>query len=255
MLSVVLPPSVPFVAGAAVDDDDDDDWSGIDVETEDDGDSGESDFDSASQEEGDTTLAELVDANLSHTEQKVRMTLCIGLARQRYATDMDHLKEAVSQMAESAGITEDQAVNQLHVNMIKNCYLNLDQANDLKELTSGDVEKFNEISARVVGPPEEEGDKPSTLLPRQWELIREVVEAEQNKSDDGDNDEPYKEFANMGRMELIGSKMSGFQKFLYFVSVFGAVFGGGYLLVKRLIAYELEKNTKRVSKKAAKKDN
>jgi len=255
----VLFPSVPYVAGTAVDDDDDDDWSGIEVETEDDGDEDLSDAadTAAVHEQGDTTLAEAIDANLSHAERKIRMTMCIGIARQRYILDKDGFSEYVSKMAEAAGISEEQAVNELHVNMIKNCYLNLDQETDLKDLTSGDADKFDTVSARVIAPPAsaEEGSKPATLLSRQWELISEIVEAEKNQGENGANDDPYNEFANIGRMELIGSKMSGFQKFLYFISVFGAVFGGGYLLVKKLIAYELEKNAKRISKKAARKDN
>ena len=257
--AVCVFPSVPYVAGTAVDDEDDDDWSGIEVESE------VEDEESKGEEEdagltgasmnaaGDTTLAETVDAELSDSERKIRMTLCIGIARERYKNDKDNLEDAISQMAEAANISKDQAVNELHVNMIKNCYLNLDQEADMSELTSGDEDKFDEVSARIIAPPagsEDATGKPATLLPRQWQLINDIVEAEKNN-----NDDPYNEFANIGRMELIGSKMSGFQKFLYFVSVFGAVFGGGYLLVKKLIAFELEKNAKRISKKAAKKAN
>ena len=256
--TVCVFPSIPYVAGTAVEEEeDDDDWSGIEVETEETTEEGEDGLSDAADsaaihEQGDTTLAETVDANLSEAERKIRMTLCIGIARERYKNDRENLEDVIAQMAKEANISEDQAVNELHVNMIKNCYLNLDQETDMSELTSGDEDKFDQVSTRVVAPPSWSGDKPATLLPRQWQLISDIVEAEKNNAN---NDDPYNEFANIGRMELIGSKMSGFQKFLYFVSVFGAVFGGGYMLVKKLVAFELEKNAKRISKKAAKKAN
>lgn len=263
--SLTLLQQVPYVAASSSDDDDDDDddWSGIEVETDVDEDdlSGLGDATDEGQNDPriDTSLAEKVDENLSEDAKKLRMTVCLAIARKVYQLNQNELKDTVDSIVASMNVDEAQAVNHLHLSMIQNCYMNMDQEKDLKDLTSGDHETFVQLSERVIAPPQgyESGEKIPGITLEQRMLLHKIVEEEQEKVDKGAEaeEDPYNEFANIGRMELIGSKMNGFQKFLYFVSVFGAVFGGGYLLVKKLIAHELEKNTKRVSKKAAKKDN
>jgi len=237
--------------------DDDEDWSEFEVTDDDSGDIDSDSAEEAASFEGDTTLAETVDEKLSEPERKLRMTICIGVTREKFA--IDNLLEQSEKLAELTGMSKEQVANNMQLNMVKNCYLNFDEKRDFLELTSGDPATFKEATSRVLAPPASEVEaegKTTTLLKRQWDLIRDVIETEQKASSDKkkDDDDPYSEFSNFGRMELIGSKMSSFQKFLYFVSVFGAVFGGGYLLVKKLIGYEIEKNQKRVSKKLQKKD-
>jgi hypothetical protein len=239
------------VEATTVVEDDDEDWTDFDIPS-----NGDEDAEHV-ETRGDTTLAEKIDANMTEQERKLRMTLCIGLTREKFTTDS--LFEHTEKIAEITGMPKEQVANNMQLNMVKNCYLNLDVAKDMPELTSGDSEKFKIVSEKVFAPPvaEETGEDDSgtrrsqpTLLQRQWELIRDVIESEAKDADSADDDDPYSEFTKMdrGRMEVIGSQMTSFQKFLYFVSVFGVVFGGGYLLVKKLIRHEMEKSATRKSK-------
>ena len=247
--------AVPYVVATEVDDDDDEDWSEFDT------------VPSPEEKEPvreDTTLAEAADADLTESERVMRMTLCIGLVRQKYAEDAEAMKTILESMAKLQEVTEEQAANAIHVNMLKNCYINFDMENDLKELA--DESKFSEIATRIVSPPTDEPEgTTSTLLQRQWELINTVLDKEEkNKTSEekGNGDKTSgekktggkKETGRMPKIEVIGSGMNGFQKFLYFISVFGAVFGSGYLVVKKMIGLEAEKQAKRNAKKDKKKD-
>lgn len=220
--------------------DDDEDWAGIDVSTDDE--AGEPAF------EEDTSLAESADANLSESERKLRMGICVSVARQKFAQTQEALKPVLDGMKEIHKLDDDQAAEMIHVSMIKNCYINMDQENDLPELiaATGDDEKWGALADRLIAPPAgEQASKQSTLAARHWEYVREYVESEhKNRREDGEFN-----FSSMGKLNVIGSGMSGFQRFLYFVSVFGAIFGSGYLLVKKLIQKEVEKESRKTKKK------
>jgi len=218
----------------------------ITVETQENESAEEPEIEEPPRYEEDTTLAERADENLTDSERKMRMAMCIGIARERFMSSEEEMKQAVEMMKTLHQMEEDQAREMIHINMIKNCYLNFNEKEDIPTLTAGenDEEKYKSVVNRLIAPPlvQVEG-KQQTLLERQWELIRQVVE-----------DERTRQTAQMGgKIEVIGSKMSGFNKFLYFVSVFAAIFGGGYFLVRKLMALEAEKMTKKKESKSAKK--
>ena len=220
---------------------DDDDWAGIDVSTEDE--AGEPGT------EQDSSLAEAADADLSEPERKMRMGICVSVARQKFARTRDMLKPIMDSMKELHKIDDDQASELIHVSMIKNCYINMDQGKDFPELISStnDDEKWDEVADRLVAPPAgEEPGKQSTLAARHWEYVREFVENEKSGRESG---EDIFDFSSLGKINVIGSGMGTFQRFLYFVSVFGAIFGSGYLLVNKLIQKEVEKVTRKSKKK------
>jgi hypothetical protein len=239
--------SVIAIRGRAEEDDgweEDDDL--ITVETQENESAEEPEIEEPPRYEEDTTLAERADENLTDSERKMRMAMCIGIARERFMSSEEEMKQAVEMMKTLHQMEEDQAREMIHINMIKNCYLNFKENEDIPTLTAGenDEEKYKSVVNRLIAPPlvQVEG-KQQTLLERQWELIRQVVE-----------DERTRQTGQMGgKFEVIGSKMSGFNKFLYFVSVFAAIFGGGYFLVRKLMALEAEKMTKKKESKSAKK--
>lgn len=158
----------------------------------------------------------------------------------------EEMKQAVEMMKSVHNMEAEQAREMIHINMIKNCYINFDEKEDIPALRAGetDEEQYKAVANKLVAPPaQQDATKQPTLLERQWNLIREVVDDERAKQTG----------ATGGKIEVIGSKMGGFSKFLYFVSVFAAIFGGGYFLVKKLMALEAEKTTKK--KSARKQEN
>lgn len=232
-------------AGTVVDDDDDD-WADFETETFD-----EEAFDASNfAPKQDSSLAAAADAFLSAPQRKIRMALCIGLVRQKFASAKEDMQAVIAQVAQMQQVSEEQAAESIHIMMLKNCYINIDQASDLKALVEGD--KFDEVADRLVAKPagEEEGAI-STFTDYQWELIKDFLENEKKtKSENGGGGGGGS--TGGARMEVIGSKMGTLQKLLYFLAVFGSIFGGGYILVKKLMQYELEKSQKR-GKKAEKK--
>lgn len=194
----------------------------------------------------DSSLAEEADADLTESQRKMRMAMCFGVARQKFVESKDEMEKAVEMVKSMHNIEEDQAREMIHVNMIKNCYINLNQEEDLKIFTNAeyDIEQVKETMNRLVGPSKkEQPGKQSTLADRHWNLIREIVEEERNRQQ-----------SDVGKIEVLGSKMSPFNKFLYFVAVFGAIFCGGYVLVKKLMQIEAEKAIRRRTKKGASRE-
>jgi hypothetical protein len=237
--------------------DEDDGWEEADdhtvtVETDEEEAETDPDVDAPPAYEEDTTLAEQADANLSEQERKTRMGLCIGIAREQFLSSEEEMEKAVEMMKTIHNMESDQAREMIHINMIKNCYLNFKEEEDLPALTKSATEENKEVYQALVGKlvappamPESEVRKQPTLLQRQWELIREVVEEERGR-----------QTGPMGgaKIEVLGSNMSAFSKFMYFVSVFAAIFGGGYFLVRKLMELETAKVTKRKESKTAKKN-
>jgi hypothetical protein len=239
---------INLVVLAEVADDDDEDWSKYEqVEADEDFDSGDLDEAPADYVQ-DTTLAESVDAELSEDQRQVRMALCIGVVRQKYDIDREEITKRIPSLAKLQGIKEEEVANAIHMNMLSNCYLNLNQDSDLPELA--DSGKFDAAASRVVGPPAGGDDKKSyTLLPRQWELVGKFLEDEK-KGGNKKKSEP-----KVAKIEVPGSGMNAFQKFLYFVSVFGAIFGGGYMLIRKMISVDAMNRNPVKAKKASKKTN
>jgi hypothetical protein len=192
----------------------------------------------------DTSLAEKADEHLSQGERKMRMALCIGVAREKFLENQEEMEKMLEMMKAIHKMEADQAREMIHINMIKNCYINFNEKEDIPAITSGDKDedKYKETVSRLVAPPTGDDDslKQHTLLTRQWDLIKEVVEAERSRQSD---------LLGGDRIGLVGSKMGAFNKLLYFVSVFAVIFGGGYLLVKKLMQLEAEKNSKKTAKK------
>ena len=194
----------------------------------------------------DSSLAEEADADLTEAQRKIRMAMCFGVARQKFVESKEEMEKAVEMVKSMHNIEEDQAREMIHVNMIKNCYINFDQEEDLKMFTNAepDLEQIKQTMDRLVGPsPKEQPGKQSTLADRHWNLIREIVDEERDRQQ-----------SEFGKIEVLGSKMSPFNKFLYFVAVFGAIFGGGYVLVKKLMQSEAEKSVRRRSKKGSSRE-
>ncbi len=193
----------------------------------------------------DTTLAEKADAHLSEGERKMRMALCIGIAREKFLDTEEEMEKTIEMMQTIHKMETDQAREMIHINMIKNCYINFNEKEDIPAITAGEKEgeKYKEVVNRLILPPaDDEGDslKQHTLLTRQWDLIKDVVEKERKKQSS---------LFGADSVGLVGSKMGAFSKFLYFVAVFAAIFGGGYLLVKKLMQLEEEKNNKKNKKR------
>ena len=227
---------------------DDDGWDDEDdsLVVEDPEDELDSDIKEPPQMEEDTSLAEKADEHLSEKERKMRMALCIGVARERFLSNEAEMEKTVEMMKAIHNMEIEQAKEIIHINMIKNCYINFDEKVDIPAITAGDKdeEKYKAAVDKLISPPAmEEATKQPTLLSRQWDLIREVVE-----------DERTKQSTLLGgdRVGLIGSKMGAFNKFLYFVSVFAAIFGGGYLLVRKLMQMEADKANKTKTKSSKK---
>lgn len=240
-LSLLVVPE-PYVVAATSVEDDDEDWSEFET--------GEDEAAEAAgvQMEEDSTLAENADAALSEPERKLRMALCLGLARQKFSQSADEMQQAVDMMTKMREIEEDEAREMIHVMMIKNCYINFNQETDLGVLSEPNETAWTELVDRLIAPsPKEQKGKQSTLAPRQWELIRQVVDEEKKQKD------KKQKPAEKPRIEVVGSNMGAFSKFIYFISVFGAIFGGGYFLVKRLM--ETERAPKRHGSRKHSKEN
>jgi hypothetical protein len=190
--------------------------------------------------EEDTSLAEAADASLTDTERKMRMALCFGIARQQFMENEEEMEKALEMIASLQNTDVTQAKELMHVNMIKNCYINFDQEKDIEIFANESVDKdaVKASMARLVAPsPKEEAGKQATLLQRQWDLLRDISKTEQERA--------QREF---GKIDFIGSNMGGFGQLLYFVTVFGAIFGGGYMLVKKLLQTESERGVSRRKK-------
>ncbi len=216
----------PLAAATTVDMDDDDD---LDFDDDDD------DFDldlepSAESDEGtevkeDTTLAEAADAGLSPVQRSVRMAACIGMVRHRISTKKEEVDKVIDQWKLMRQMTDEQAMDILHVTMLKNCYINLDQEADIKSFTSDPEEFQSDIADRVFSPPA--GEAPgtqATLLQRQWDLVKDYIETESK----------FDEARQMPKIDLPGSSFGPFMKTIYFNTVFSAVFGGIYVMIQRL---------------------
>jgi hypothetical protein len=237
---LLVVPEARLVAAADVEDDLDD----LDAEDEEPADWDDLD-DEPAPLKTDFSLAESVDAEMSEVERRLRMTVCLGLARQKFQRSPEEMQEGVKRIAEAREMSAEQASELISISMIKNCYINFNAETDLGVLSEQNESAWDEAMTRLISPPK--GEIPGTssqLLERQWDLLRQIVE---------EQDERVKEVA--GRIELPGSTMGGFQKFAYFVSVFGAIFGGGYFLVKKLMEAEREpkKKTKDDKKKSDEK--
>lgn len=242
------------IAHASIEDDDDEDWSEFETEAVDE-----------DEQVDKTALARQADANLTSTERKVRMGLCIGLVRQKFAKSRESMEELIAQIAKLQEVTEEQAAESVHVMMITNCYINMDQARDLPELSNN----FDAVADRLTAPAVE-GEQ-NTLTDYQWELIKEFIEKEQSsetekrerkeRMEKRKNADPkeQKEEPKRGRpIEVIGSGMGTWTKLMYFIAVFGAIFGGGYVLVKKLAELQtVQKHVRgrdiRAAEKVAKK--
>lgn len=241
-VAVVSAEETAVPAVAEDDDDDDTDWSQYEMPVEDEG-----DFDDfpepAEERKEDTTLAEAVDMHMDENQRQMRMAICIGIVRQKYADEKADMMKNIEALAKMQGVSEEEMSNMIHMNMIKNCYLNLDQEADIGLLS--DPESFASVSTKIVSPPANEPEgTASTLLSRQWELIRTFLDKEKEQGGPG----KAKPEITAPKIEILGSGMNGFQKFLYFVSVFGAIFGGGYLLVKKMVGLETAKKQPKVKK-------
>ena len=245
-----------------------DDWSEFETSVGDDDEEA-----GASRPVEDSSLAEAADADLTEPEREMRMALCIGIARQKFHDNADMFKQTIETMMEIHKVEENQAAEMVHITMIKHCYINFDQENDIKLLTEATTkdgvtsESWNAVADRVISPPANEvPGTQSTLAARQWDLIRAFVEKERTKRDSEKKDsgssstksesgsgKKKESGRSLPKLEVIGSQMGAFQKFLYFVAVFGAIFGGGYLLVKKLIQNEVDKESRK--NRASKKKN
>ena len=240
-----------------VEDDDDTDWDSFETSyADEDEESGETGTPSS---EPDSSLVEAADADLSQDERKVRMGVCLSVGRQKFQRAKDMFEPILEQIQEQHKVDESQAIETILISLIKNCYINFNQETDLKDLiaSADSEEKFDAISDRLIAPPVGElPGKQSTFASRHWDLIKEIIQKEQEERTTGKKKTTEDEIPNFNQKEapqikvnLVGSDMTGFQKFIYFVSVFGAIFGGGYLLVKKLIQREVEKDKKKINKK------
>lgn len=186
-----------------------------------------------------------LDANLSDSDRKVRMSACIDVARSVFAGSKDEIQATIDALKEAYKLEDEKAIEMMHIAMIKNCYINFDQEKDveaiMKVLKEENSNAWKELSNRLVSKPEDEDESGSEFAPRHWELIRQIIYEE--------NDQKRKETV-APKIKVVGSDMTSLQKVLYLMVVFGSIFGGGYWLVKKLIKKELDKQNKRGKKKS-----
>jgi hypothetical protein len=188
-----------------------------------------------------------VDEDLTEPARKIRMSVCLDVARGIFASSKPQMDESIAQIKEAYSVDEDKAAEMVHVAMIKNCFIKIDQDTDIeaisKALNEENTEAWTEIAQRLVSKgatDSEEGKDSLDFAPRHWELIREILQEERREKSKA---------AAAPKITVIGSGMTNAQKVIYLMVVFGIIFGGGYLLVKKLIQKELDKKTRRGKKK------
>jgi len=185
------------------------------------------------------------DKNLSEEEKKLRMKTCISLARDVFVQAEERMKNWIDYLMKKESLEEERAVETVHISMIKTCYISMRQDSDIEELKTaekeGNTHEWISIASRLVFiPPEDDVQQYGEFAPSHWEMIRQIIfeETQQKRKEQA-----------APKIKVIGSDMNALQKVLYLMLVFGAIFGGGYWLVKKLIQKDLDKQAKRNKKK------
>jgi hypothetical protein len=173
------------------------------------------------------------DKNLTETEKETKMLFCLETARSRLVNEDDEkVKEFVTSFSKQlTGIEDRQILEYLHMEVIKNCYLEGDINTIKAGGDSADAMLFPSV-----------GTRNKNLHKSQWDILNSVLE-KQRKT---------------GRakieMDVFGSKMSYPMKIGYMIVVLLFVFGIAYWLVLQLTKMERKRKLTREERKNKKKD-
>jgi len=167
------------------------------------------------------------DASMPEDTRRQRMTVCFALTQSRAQSNAEALEATIQEMATRHKLAPNEAANAIVVNWMMSCYMNIDDL-QVADAIAGSLPSMQDDTALFSDVRDDRPQKAHQASPRQWKLLQDVLMTLREASgykDDTRERPPAEGF----------SAFSSQTQALYFLAVFGIIFGILILGVTRLV--------------------